>query len=268
VFQPDPKSSASYADSRKAASSGRWRCPFRETAYILKEESHAHFSLEGTMRLGVFGGTFDPVHTGHLILAEQCREQGRLDQVLFVPAARPPHKQETLPTSFHQRVEMLELAIAGHPAFRIDELEGDRPGPSYTVHTLEALHRKHAGSEFFLLLGSDTLHDLKHWYQPERIAELAGFLVVLRPDWPAFSEGELAVTLKLPNQALLPFQLVETPLIDISSRDIRRRIAEGRSVRYLMPRGVEAYIDDKQLYRKNDTATGGNPLDRSSPASY
>jgi nicotinate-nucleotide adenylyltransferase len=220
------------------------------------------------MRLGVFGGTFDPVHTGHLILAEQCREQGQLDQVLFVPAARPPHKQEMPLTPFHQRVEMLELAIAGQPAFHIEELEKDRPGPSFTVHTLEALHRQHPGSEFFLLLGSDTLHDLKHWYQPERIAELAGLLVVLRPDWPAFSERELANALKLPDRVAPRFHLVQTPLVDISSRDIRRRIAEGRSVRYLLPRGVEAFIFDKHLYQKNGTASGGNPLDPPPPASY
>jgi nicotinate-nucleotide adenylyltransferase len=209
------------------------------------------------MRLGVFGGTFDPVHTGHLILAEQCREQARLDRVLFVPAARPPHKQETPLTPFRQRVEMLELAVAGQPAFRIDELESDRPGPSFTVHTLEELHRGHGEDEYFLLLGSDTLHDLKHWYQPERIAELAGFLVVLRPDWPAFSEEELAASLNVRDRAAIRFHLVQTPLIDISSRDIRRRVAEGRSIRYLLPRGVEAYVHDKHLYRKNDTSTGG-----------
>jgi nicotinate-nucleotide adenylyltransferase len=212
------------------------------------------------MRLGVFGGTFDPAHTGHLILAEQCREQGRLDRVLFVPAARPPHKQDAPLTPFAQRVEMLELAVAGQPAFRVDDLEKDRPGPSFTVHTLEELRRRHPGDEFFLLLGSDTLHDLKHWYQPERIAELAGFLVMLRPDWPAFSEDELAAALNLPDRAALRYQRVQTPLIDISSRDLRRRVAEGRSVRYLLPRAVEAYINDKHLYRKNPTPAGGqNP---------
>jgi nicotinate-nucleotide adenylyltransferase len=209
------------------------------------------------MRLGVFGGTFDPVHTGHLILAEQCREQGRLDRVLFIPAARPPHKEETPLTPFHQRVEMLELAVAGQPAFQIDELEKDRPGPSFTVHTLEELRRRQPGDDFFLLLGSDTLHDLKHWYQPERIAELAGFLVVLRPDWPAFSEEELAASLKPRDRAALRFQLIQMPLIDISSRDLRHRAAAGRSIRYLLPRGVEAYIHDKQLYRNNDTTPGG-----------
>src|SRR6266566_266742 len=133
------------------------------------------------MRIGVFGGTFDPVHLGHLILAEQCREQGRLDQVWFVPAASPPHKQEQALTLFAQRVEMLALAIAGQPAFRIDELEKDRTGPSYTVHTLEEIKRRHPDAELFLPIGSDTLLDLAHWYQPARIVALAEVLVTHRP---------------------------------------------------------------------------------------
>src|SRR5205823_11406622 len=103
------------------------------------------FILPGAalMRVGVFGGTFDPVHYGHLILAEQCREQGRLDEVWFVPAPRPPRKEGHTITRFEQRVEMLALAVAGHPPFRIDELEKDRPGPSYTVETIAELHRRH-----------------------------------------------------------------------------------------------------------------------------
>src|SRR5437879_4932633 len=116
------------------------------------------------MRLGVFGGTFDPVHLGHLIMAEQCREQGKLDQVLFIPAARPPHKQDTALTSYAQRVEMLALAISGQPAFHVDELEKDRPGPSFTVDTLSQLRERNKEAELFLLIGSDTLHDLPQWY--------------------------------------------------------------------------------------------------------
>jgi nicotinate-nucleotide adenylyltransferase len=189
------------------------------------------------MRIGVFGGTFDPVHLGHLILAEQCREQGRLDQVLFVPAARPPHKSEQQLSPYAQRVEMLALAIAGQPAFRIDELEKDRPGPSYTADTLTELHRRRPDAEWFLLIGSDTLRDLPSWHDPARVAELAGLLVVLRP------EAEVAVQ-ETPRR-----QLVRMPLIDISSRDLRRLVTEGRSIRYMVPRAVEVYIAEKQLYR-------------------
>src|SRR5947209_4104124 len=108
-------------------------------------------------RIGLFGGTFDPVHVGHLILAEQCREQARLDQVWFIPSARPPHKPDQVLSPFARRVEMLSLAIAGHSAFRVDELEDERPGPSYTVDTLEALRAQHSEGEFFWVIGSDCL---------------------------------------------------------------------------------------------------------------
>jgi nicotinate-nucleotide adenylyltransferase len=201
-----------------------------------------------TMRLGVFGGTFNPVHLGHLILAEQCREQGRLDQVVFIPAARPPHKQSTELASYTQRVEMLTLATSGQPAFRIDELEKDRPGPSFTIDTLLQLRERHPEAEMFLIIGSDTLRDLPQWYQPVRILELAGLLVVPRTGWSIPGEAEVKKTLPVPDCFPLRYQKCEIPLIDIASRDLRRRIAQGRSVRYMVPRAVEAYVQDKNLY--------------------
>src|SRR5262245_17154900 len=143
------------------------------------------------MRVGVFGGTFDPVHFAHLILAEQCREQAKLDQLLFMPALTPPHKQRYSITPFAQRVEMLALAISGHPAFQIDELEKDRAGPSYTVDTLAQLTQTRPGDEFYFILGSDSLRDLPTWRQPRRIVELATLLVVTRAEFPTPSEGEL-----------------------------------------------------------------------------
>ncbi|HZY88045.1 MAG TPA: nicotinate-nucleotide adenylyltransferase [Gemmataceae bacterium] len=199
------------------------------------------------MRVGVFGGTFDPVHTGHLILAEQCREQGRLDEVWFVPAPRPPQKDETVLTRFEQRVEMLALATAGNPAFKIDELEKDRSGPSYTVDTLAELRRRHPGHEFFLLVGSDTLADLPLWHEPRRLLELAGLLVMARPGNPVLSADELRQRLGPPAPPLR-LEVVQTPLIDISSRDLRRRARAGRSLRYFLPRAVECYVRDKRLY--------------------
>src|SRR5262245_11370951 len=119
-----------------------------------------------TMRLGVFGGTFDPVHLGHLILAERCRDEAALDTVLFMPAARPPHKLDRPLTPFHHRAEMIELAIAGNPAFRVDRMEEQRAGPSYTVDSLEAIAQREPGAEMFLIVGSDTLLDLPQWHQP------------------------------------------------------------------------------------------------------
>jgi nicotinate-nucleotide adenylyltransferase len=201
------------------------------------------------MRIGVFGGTFDPVHLGHLILAEQCREQGRLDEVWFIPSARPPHKLDRYLTPFPQRAEMLALAVAGHPAFRIDEIEMDRPGPSFTADTLAELLDRHPGAELLLLLGSDTLPDLPLWHNPQEVVRRAGLLVVMRPGHPLLPEAELRARLQLPEGTPLWMQAVEAPLIDIASRDLRRRAAEGRSLRYLVPRAVECYIQDKHLYR-------------------
>jgi nicotinate-nucleotide adenylyltransferase len=200
------------------------------------------------MRIGIFGGTFDPVHLAHLILAEQCREQGKLDQVLFVPAALPPHKQTQPLTSFAQRVELLSLAISGNAAFRVEEIEKDRPGPSYTVDTLTQLHQARPGDELCFILGSDSLAELPLWYQPRRILELATLLVNGRADWPVPAESELRALLQLDADFPLRWQVIDAPLITVSSRDIRQRIAEGRSVRYMIPRAVEAYIQDKGLY--------------------
>ena len=201
------------------------------------------------MRVGVFGGTFDPVHLGHLVLAEQCREQGRLDEVWFVPAPRPPQKDELDLTRFEQRVEMLALALAGNPAFRIDELEKERSGPSYTVETLAELCRRHPAHEFFLLVGSDTLIDLPHWYEPVRLLELAGLMVMARPNNPVLTAEQLRAKLHLADDVPVRMEVVQTPQIDISSGDLRRRDAAGRSLRYFLPRAVECYIHDKKLYR-------------------
>jgi nicotinate-nucleotide adenylyltransferase len=199
------------------------------------------------MRIGVFGGTFDPVHLGHLILAEQAREQGRLDQVWFIPAARPPHKDPG--TSFRHRVEMLHLAVAGHPAFLVDELEEARPGPSFTVHTLTDLARQHPGHEWFLLIGADTLAELHEWYDPVGVVCQAGLMVMGRPGERILTPEEIRSALKLSEDVLLQLEVIAAPLIDISSHDLRRRAAQGRSLRYFVPRAVEIYAQEKGLYR-------------------
>jgi nicotinate-nucleotide adenylyltransferase len=200
------------------------------------------------MRVGVFGGTFDPVHIAHLIIAEQCREQAELDQVWFVPSARPPHKQDRMVTPFSHRVEMLALAIAGNPAFRIDELEKERPGSSYTVDTLSELQRQHHGVDFWLILGSDCLPDLPHWREPARIAQLAGFVVWERPGWPNWPPEKLQAGLGLSADQKPRVCLAHGPLVDISSSDLRQRASVGRSLLYLVPRAVQCYIETHRLY--------------------
>jgi nicotinate-nucleotide adenylyltransferase len=200
-------------------------------------------------RIGIFGGTFDPVHLGHLIMADQCREQGQLDQVWFIPAARPPHKQDRPLTPFVHRVEMLALAVAGMPAFRVDELEKNRPGPSYTAETLQELQGRHPDKQFALLLGADCLPDLPSWKNPTGILELAELLVFSRPGWPVRTVDEIRQSLGLAPEAPLRLRAIDAPLIDIASRDLRQRVGQKRSIRFLVPRAVECYIEEKKLYR-------------------
>jgi nicotinate-nucleotide adenylyltransferase len=200
------------------------------------------------MRIGIFGGTFDPVHMGHLILAEQCRDQAKLDEVWFLPSYRPPHKSEQAVTRFEQRCDMIELATAGHPAFKLDRIEKELPPPSYTAETLAELHRRHPGNELFLLMGSDGLPDLPGWYQPVRVVEQAGLVVVPRPGVMLWTAERLAAALKLPDPSVLRLRFVACPMIEIASRELRRAMADGMSIRYMVPRSVEEYIRDRKLF--------------------
>ncbi len=203
------------------------------------------------MRVGIFGGTFDPIHCGHLVLAEQCREQCQLDEVWFVPAALPPHKLNASITSAKTRCEMIELAIAGNPAFRLSTIELDRSGPSFTVTTLEQLHTDQASHELFLLIGADSLKDLPLWREPSRILQLATVVAVNRGDRPLPDRMELrAVIGPEVDQRIVT---VNMPGIDISATDIRGRVQERRSIRYLVPRGVEMYIQERGLFRTRDS---------------
>lgn len=199
------------------------------------------------MRIGIFGGTFDPVHLGHLILAEQCRDQAKLDEVWFVPSAQPPHKAEKNVTRFEPRCDMLELAIAGHPAFHVDRIEKERTEPSYTAVTLQQLHARHPDDDFFLLLGSDCLPDLPSWYEPQKVIAQASLLVVPRPGAMLWTAERLASALGLDVSAVR-LQFVACPPIDIASRELRRSIADGMSIRYMVPRAVEEYIRERKLY--------------------
>ena len=197
------------------------------------------------MRLGLYGGTFDPIHLGHLILAESCREACGLDRVWFVVAGIPPHKPGDR-TSVDHRIEMARIAVAGHSAFEVSEIETQRPGPHYSVETLEAIQRDRPDDDLFFLIGADSLVDLPHWRSPARIGELATLVVVNRPGIPLPAPATLREALG-PNAR--PIIEVTVPPIGIASNDLRRRRKEGRSIRFQVPRGVEAYIDEHGLYR-------------------
>lgn len=195
------------------------------------------------MRLGLFGGTFDPIHLGHLILAETCREACGLDRVWFVVAGEPPHKRERR-TDVDDRIEMVKIAIAGNASFELSDIETKRPGPHYSVETLEQVRIERPEDELFFLIGGDSLTELASWRSPERIVELARLVVVNRPGW--IPPTELADT----RLVSAIYQYVEIPPIGIASRDIRDRAAAGSTIRYRVPRGVEEYIRLRKLYQK------------------
>ena len=182
-------------------------------------------------RIGVFGGTFDPVHVGHLAIANAALDELRLDRVYFVPARRSPLKHDGPIASPEDRLAMLNAAIADEARFRVSRVEVDREGPSFTVDTLESLRGE---GELFLILGSDAYADFDRWREPERIRELATVVLAARPGAPNAPAG---------------MRMLDAPLMDISSRELRARAARGRSLRYLVPEAVLRYIEEHRLYR-------------------
>jgi nicotinate-nucleotide adenylyltransferase len=196
-------------------------------------------------RLGILGGTFDPIHHGHLIAAEEAHHQLELDQVLFVPAGTPPHKPARPISPIYDRLRMIELAIAGKPYFAISRVDADRPGPCYTVDTLRLLRLEWGpGVTFFFVEGADSLVEIGTWYQPRRLIELTQFAVVDRPgveiDLPQLERENPGLASRI--------HRVQMPLLEISSSDLRARVRQGRPISYLVPPAVEAYIQQQQLY--------------------
>ncbi|TXT22925.1 MAG: nicotinate-nucleotide adenylyltransferase [Planctomycetota bacterium] len=198
-------------------------------------------------RLGIYGGSFDPVHLGHLLLAETCRETCDLDRVLFLPCGQSPHKPNGAVASGNQRAEMLEFAVAGDPRFGVCRIELERSGPSFTVETLRQLRVEQPDSELFFLMGADSLSDLPLWREPYAILELATIVAVNRGQRPppdlATLEARLGSTVRE------RVRLVTMPAIELSATEIRERARTGRSLRFRVPRAVEEYIRQHGLYR-------------------
>jgi nicotinate-nucleotide adenylyltransferase len=191
------------------------------------------------MKLGLFGGTFDPPHSGHLIVAQDAWAGLGLDRVVFIPAGIPPHKRRQSITPAGIRLEMLRVAVAGDPRFGVDDLELLREGPSYTVDTLRTFRARQPEAHLHLLMGADQYADFDTWYQPAEIRRLARIVVMARA-------GETA-----------DGRAIQVPVtrIDVSGSEIRRRVAAGRPVRYLVPDAVLAIIERENLYR-SDAAQG------------
>jgi nicotinate-nucleotide adenylyltransferase len=204
------------------------------------------------VRIGIFGGSFDPVHLGHLVVAECCREQARLDRVIFVPTAIQPFKQSRQPAAGQHRAEMLTLAVGGNPAFEISTVELDRGGVSYTVDTLASLRDARPDDELHLILGPDALASLPDWREPARILDLAGVIAVERDGLDDVSatvqELRLAALLGPERSRRIVADTVRVPALGIRSSDLRALIAAGHSIRYRTPRAVERYIATHGLY--------------------
>lgn len=213
------------------------------------------------MKWGILGGTFDPIHVGHLRCAEEIRELFALDRILFIPNSQPPHKDYPEVTPFAQRAQMVRLAIAGHPSFSLSDLESKRAGLSYSVETVEQLLASHPQTEFYFIMGQDAFQTIQTWNNWERLLLLCHVVVMTRAGWN--NEGITAI---LPpdyagrfsyNAALNGYQgpsgqtifFRQVSFLEVSSSDIRNRIRSGKSARYLLPEEVLAYLAEAGCYR-------------------
>lgn len=196
-------------------------------------------------RIGILGGTFDPPHLGHLVLAEYAVEALNLSQVLFVPAADPPHKRGIVRTSIEYRLPMLELAIEDHGRFVISRIDIDRPGPHYAVDMVRLLQAELPDAELYFLMGSDSFHDLINWYRPSELISLCKIVVLDRPgrEWSPTMHDDV-----LPGLSERIFT-IKFPRLGISSTEVSARVDAGLSVRYLVPQPVLDYIAQHGLYR-------------------
>lgn len=200
------------------------------------------------MNIGILGGTFDPVHIGHLSIAKAAMDQAALERVLFIPAGQPRLKQAKPVASITHRIEMVRLAIAGDPIFQVCELEAARPGPTYSVDTVEELSVKLGpGTELFFILGLDVLGQLDRWKDPGRVLKFCRLLVLDRPgeqgfDWPDFYN-------RVP-EAKDRVQVVTAPLVDVSATGLRQRASAGEPLSEMVPDAVAEYIQKQGLYLK------------------
>jgi nicotinate-nucleotide adenylyltransferase len=197
-----------------------------------------------TERLGIFGGTFDPPHIGHLILAEYAREALGAAQILFVPAADPPHKEGTR-TDIAHRLAMLERSIADNPTFAVSRVDVERPGPHYTIDTIRIVQTQYPGSELYFMIGADSLRDLTTWHQPEGLIRLCKLAVLPRPGVQVTADMHEASLPGLAEQVVM----LDTPMVDVSSTGVAARLRAGKTVRYLLPQPALDYVRANGLYR-------------------
>jgi nicotinate-nucleotide adenylyltransferase len=197
------------------------------------------------MKLGILGGTFDPIHVGHLLTAEIARESLALERVLFVPAGDPPHKQALAKTPAHHRQAMVQQAIADNPHFELCLIDLERPGPHYSVDTIRLIRSRYhlSADECYFIIGADSLVNLPTWHQPNELITLCRLAVVRRPEY----QPDLTALENLIPHITSRLDWLDMPLIGLASSQLRQRISLGQSIRYQTP--VEAYIQQHQLYK-------------------
>jgi nicotinate-nucleotide adenylyltransferase len=199
------------------------------------------------VKLGIMGGTFDPIHNGHLIIAQEAGWRLGLSRVLFIPAGDPPHKQTRAITPVDYRLEMVRLATAGNPLFEVSTIEIERAGLSYTADTLAELHKLYGPKiELFFIIGADAAADLLSWHEPEKVLQLARLVVAERPGY-SLPFDKLKAGLPHINLADRLLSL-DVPMIEIASQELRARIAQGAPIKYLVPDAVVEYIAQEKLY--------------------
>lgn len=197
-------------------------------------------------KLGIMGGTFDPIHYGHLIAAEIARDELSLGKIVFIPAARPPHKPERVAADPWLRYRMVDLAIASNPFFALSSIEIERPGLSYTVDTLRAMGERYSEAEIYFITGADAVLEITTWREPEKLLSMCYFVAVSRPGYHLDKLWQRAAALiPDPEQRILGLEIPETA---ISSTDIRRRVRKGKTIKYLLPEAVESFIAGHKLY--------------------
>lgn len=200
-------------------------------------------SDEKKIRIGLMGGTFDPIHYGHLVTAEAAREKFVLDEVVFVPSGNPPHKKETPISAAEHRLMMVTMATISNPDFHVSTMELKRPGFSYTFDTVNEFLRQYNNKcEIYFITGADAVLEITSWKDVEALMEKCYFIAATRP---GFNLDELY---KLPPDFLAKIRFMQVPALAISSTDIRRRVAYGESIKYLLPESVENYIYKQKLY--------------------
>lgn len=199
------------------------------------------------MDIGIFGGTFDPIHNGHLAIAEEVRGRLKLAEVIFIPAGRPRLRKEAPVASVPQRVEMVSLAIADRPYFKLSSIEAERIGPTYTVDTIAQLHSQHGSDELFFILGWDSLAELPQWKESSRLIKMCRLVAVPRPGYAAPNLGSLEAAIPGLERRVI---MLDEPCIGISATEIRSRMARGLAVDDLVPGPVARYIRESGLYVK------------------